>query len=52
MRHLSAYKNFSRHPSHRRAMLRNMVMNLVERGRIRTTIQKAKAAKRAASAKA
>ena len=45
MRHLSAYKNFSRHPSHRRAMLRNMVVNLVEHGRIRTTIQKAKAAK-------
>ena len=45
MRHLSAYKNFSRHPAHRCAMLRNMVMNLVEHGRIRTTIQKAKAAK-------
>ena len=45
MRHLSAYKNFSRHPAHRRAMLRNMVANLVEHGRIRTTIQKAKAAK-------
>jgi len=45
MRHLSAYKNFGRHPSHRRAMLRNMVANLLEHGRIRTTIQKAKAAK-------
>src|SRR5579862_6656483 len=45
MRHLSAAKNFSRHPDHRRAMFRNMVMNLVEHGRIRTTIQKAKAAR-------
>ena len=45
MRHLSAAKNFGRHPDHRRAMFRNMVMNLVEHGRIRTTIQKAKAAK-------
>jgi len=45
MRHLSASSNFSRHPSHRRAMLRNMVMNLIEHGRIRTTLQKAKAAR-------
>jgi len=45
MRHLSAAKNFSRHPSHRLAMFRNMVMNLVEHGRIRTTLQKAKAAR-------
>lgn len=45
MRHLSGYSTLSRHPEHRRAMMRNMVMNLVEHGRIRTTIQKAKAAK-------
>ncbi|MFH0939171.1 MAG: 50S ribosomal protein L17 [Planctomycetota bacterium] len=45
MRHLSAAKNFSRHPCHRQAMMRNMVMNLIEHGRIRTTIQKAKAAR-------
>ena len=45
MRHLSAASNFSRHPSHRKAMMRNMVMNLVEHGRIRTTVQKAKAAR-------
>lgn len=45
MRHLSAAKNFSRHPAHRLAMMRNLVMNLVEHGRIRTTVQKAKAAK-------
>ncbi|MCW8133694.1 MAG: 50S ribosomal protein L17 [Planctomycetota bacterium] len=45
MRHRSGSKNFSRHPDHRRAMLRNMVLNLFEHGRIRTTIQKAKAAR-------
>ncbi|MBI3828096.1 MAG: 50S ribosomal protein L17 [Planctomycetes bacterium] len=45
MRHRSASHNFGRHPDHRRAMLRNMVMNLFEHGRIRTTIQKAKAAR-------
>ena len=45
MRHLSAAKNFGRHPDHRKAMFRNMVMNLVEHGRIRTTVQKAKAAR-------
>ena len=45
MRHLSAVKSLSRHSGHREAMIRNMVMNLVEHGRIRTTIQKAKAAR-------
>jgi large subunit ribosomal protein L17 len=45
MRHRSASHNFSRHPDHRRAMLRNLVMNLFQHGRIRTTIQKAKAAR-------
>jgi large subunit ribosomal protein L17 len=45
MRHLSAVKSFSRHPSHRLAMMRNLAMNLLEHGRIRTTIQKAKAAR-------
>ena len=45
MRHRTATHNFSRHPSHRKAMFRNLVMNLFEHGRIRTTIQKAKAAK-------
>lgn len=45
MRHRSASHNFGRHPAHRRAMLRNVVMNLFEHGRIRTTKQKAKAAK-------
>jgi len=45
MRHRNSHNNFSRHSDHRRAMMRNMVMNLFEQGRIRTTIQKAKAAK-------
>ena len=45
MRHQSASNNFGRHPDHRRAMLRNMVLNLIEHHRIRTTIQKAKAAR-------
>jgi large subunit ribosomal protein L17 len=45
MRHLKAGNNLNRHPAHRRAMIRNMVMNLFEHGRIRTTIQKAKAAR-------
>jgi len=45
MRHRSASHNFGRHPDHRRAMLRNLVMNLFQHGRIRTTIQKAKAAR-------
>ncbi len=45
MRHRNPANNFNRHPSHRRAMMRNMVMNLIEHGRVRTTIQKAKAAR-------
>jgi len=45
MRHRSATHNFGRHPAHRRAMMRNIVMNLFTHGRIRTTKQKAKAAK-------
>ncbi len=45
MRHMSAVKSLSRKPAHRLATMRNMVINLVEHGRIRTTIQKAKAAK-------
>jgi len=45
MRHMSAVSSLSRKSGHRAATMRNMVMNLVEHGRIRTTIQKAKAAK-------
>jgi large subunit ribosomal protein L17 len=45
MRHLSAVKSLSRKPAHRLATMRNMVINLVEHERIRTTVQKAKAAR-------
>lgn len=45
MRHMSAVSSLSRKSSHRAATMRNMVINLVEHGRIRTTVQKAKAAK-------
>ena len=45
MRHRSASRSFSRHPSHRRAMLRNLVLNLLQHDRIRTTLPKAKAAR-------
>lgn len=45
MRHLSNVKSLSRKPAHRLATMRNMVINLVEHERIRTTVQKAKAAK-------
>jgi len=45
MRHMSAVKSLSRKPAHRLATMRNLVINLVEHGRIRTTVQKAKAAK-------
>jgi large subunit ribosomal protein L17 len=42
---MSAVKSLSRKSGHRAATMRNMVINLVEHGRIRTTVQKAKAAK-------
>lgn len=45
MRHRSGNSPLSRKPQHRAALMRNMVINLVEHGRIRTTIQKAKAAR-------
>lgn len=45
MRHMSAVSSLSRKSQHRTATMRNMVINLVEHGRIRTTIQKAKAAR-------
>ncbi len=45
MRHMSAVSSLSRKSGHRTATMRNMVINLVEHGRIRTTVQKAKAAK-------
>ncbi|MEI6232712.1 MAG: 50S ribosomal protein L17 [Planctomycetota bacterium] len=45
MRHMSAVNSLSRKSAHRAATMRNMVINLIEHGRIRTTIQKAKAAR-------
>lgn len=45
MRHRRAANNLNRTSAHRRAMVRNLVINLVEHGRIRTTVQKAKAAR-------
>ena len=48
MRHRRAHKNFSNHPDHRAALMRNMVLNLFTNGRIRTTLPKAKQARRLA----
>ena len=45
MRHKSAVSSLSRKSAHRAATMRNLVINLVEHGRIRTTVQKAKAAR-------
>ena len=42
MRHLKSGRQLSRTASHRRAMLRNMVTSLIEKGRITTTDAKAK----------
>ena len=43
MRHGVGYKKLGRTTAHRRAMFRNMLASLVEHGRIRTTLPKAKA---------
>lgn len=43
MRHREGYKKLGRSPSHRRATLRNLVTNLLERERITTTLAKARA---------
>lgn len=48
MRHRKAFRKFSRTPSHRKAMFANMVMALVESGRIQTTDAKAKELRRVA----
>jgi len=42
MRHSNAGKKFSRTPSHRKALLRNLAKALLSHGRIRTTEAKAK----------
>ncbi|MBI4443841.1 MAG: 50S ribosomal protein L17, partial [Acidobacteria bacterium] len=43
MRHLNAGRKLGRNPSHRRALLSNLVTSLIERERIVTTTAKAKA---------
>lgn len=43
MRHRKGYRKLGRQPAHRRATLRNLVTNLLERERITTTLPKAKA---------
>jgi large subunit ribosomal protein L17 len=43
MRHLNAARKLGRNPAHRRATLRNLVTNLIEKERIHTTILRAKA---------
>jgi large subunit ribosomal protein L17 len=42
MRHLNAHRKLSRNTSHRRALLRNLVTDLVDHGRLVTTLPKAK----------
>ena len=43
MRHLKAGSKLGRNPAHRRATLRNLVTNVIERERITTTLPKARA---------
>jgi large subunit ribosomal protein L17 len=43
MRHRKAVKKLSRNASHRKALLRNLVTELLRHGRIKTTLAKAKA---------
>jgi large subunit ribosomal protein L17 len=45
MRHLVSGHKLGRNPAHRRATLRNLVTNLIEKERIQTTILRAKAAR-------
>src|ERR1700693_5113198 len=44
MRHLVSGHKLGKQPAHRRAVLRNLVTNLIERERIQTTVRRAKAA--------
>jgi large subunit ribosomal protein L17 len=43
MRHRVAGKKFNRNASHRKALMRNLVTELLRHGKIRTTLPKAKA---------
>jgi len=45
MRHLKAGYKLGRKPAHRRATLRNLVTNVIERERVTTTLARAKAAR-------
>ena len=45
MRHLNSGSKLGKQPAHRRAVLRNLVTNLVEKERIQTTLRRAKAAR-------
>lgn len=45
MRHLNSGSKLGRNPAHRRATLRNLVTNLIEKERITTTLRRAKAAR-------
>src|SRR5579862_5730322 len=45
MRHLVSGSKLGKQPAHRRAVLRNLVTNLIEKERIQTTILRAKAAR-------
>jgi large subunit ribosomal protein L17 len=45
MRHLVSGSKLGRQPAHRRATLRNLVTNLIEKERIQTTLIRAKAAR-------
>ena len=45
MRHLRSGSKLGKQPAHRRAVLRNLVTNLIEKERIHTTILRAKAAR-------
>lgn len=48
MRHLKSGSKLGKQPAHRRAVLRNLVTNLIEKERIHTTILRAKATRRLA----
>lgn len=45
MRHRKAGSKLGRNPAHRRATLRNLVTNVIERERVSTTLARAKAAR-------
>ncbi len=45
MRHLVAHRKLRRNQGHRKALLRNLVLSLIERERIITTVAKAKEAR-------